>query len=144
MSSFKTKNITLMEEVETNEAEEIIELYRKKYKYFVLVPLLCFFISFVIMIANGQDIGNISSDTNTVLVVLPGVSFVLTVLGLIIYVAKMRPYLKLLKLAELNDRVRHEERIRFKERKRLESEMKTEFQTEDIEKTLTYVVKDEK
>lgn len=142
MSTFKANNITLIEEVETKEAEKIFESYKKKYKYFVIVPLLCLFISCIVMGTSSQNIGDTSP--NTILIVLPAVSVILTVVGIITYIAKMRPYTKLLKLAELNDKVRHEERIRFKERKRLESEVKTEFETDDIEKTFTYVGNEER
>ena len=128
MEKLKLKHITLMDEVETNEARKIFQEHQRKYSPLVVVPLI---VSIVTLILGF--ILHISVLFNVALI-----AFVLTFIGAMIYSAKMQPFWKLLKIAKLNDKIRHTERIREKERQRLANlALKDKKYTiDDIETTL--------
>lgn len=129
MKKIEVKNITLMDDVETKEAESLY--YVAKHKYFppyCFVSLL-FFIFLLLTLAGSGD--KEDSELFLGLTILFGI---VAFLARSIYTSKMKPYKKLLKIAELNDRIRHEERIRENERNRIIDEKK--YSTKSIDKTL--------
>ena len=118
------KNITLYE---TPEEDEVKSILRKKQKIwfllFILLPL--FTLSFVFLAA-----GAIVEFS-----IFISISGLATIIIIPICVKHLSLYKKLLKVARMNDRIRHEARLWFKENKRL-SEMQSS-QSEELEKTFS-------
>lgn len=157
---FKIKNITLMEEVETEEARELLSKARWRYCALWLVPLILIIINFFGLVislskttvVNSHSKTAIMSTTNSsggVVGVEPNLPFtiffaVFTIISIIafvvclcIYINKIAIFKKLLKIAKINDRIRHEERIREKERQRIRAGLHMQkINTEDIQKTI--------
>lgn len=125
MKNIEVKNITLMDEVETKEAEEIYEKFRVKYSLIMVVPILLFFISTVGLILKITEPAKYAIALNT-MIILTIISLIVFIIGIAVYKNFMKPYEKLLEIAKLNDKIRHEEKIRDRERKRLQAENKEE------------------
>lgn len=123
-----------MEEIETKEAKKIFEERNKKYSSWYVVPSMLFFIAGITSLVL-YFIGK--TNPPTILLAITGISFIFIFIGSSIYTSLMKPYYKLLKIARLNDRLRHEERIRDKERRRLaEMTESKKYTTKDIDATL--------
>jgi len=147
MKEIEVRNITLMEKVETQEAEGYYYKNKFKYCFFYIIPAMLFFLFLVLTIIEAQKVVNITT-TNGILIEkqnmdryitfmsLMFTSILVTLLGIAIYRHKMKPYRELLTIAKLNDRIRHEEKIRNNERKRLEVEKKRTYTKKDISDTL--------
>lgn len=143
------KNITLMDETETKEAEELYKKCNKIFCWMFIAPLIIFIIVGIGTIcqfndntfvsgghgSTGYTINNNPSLLNG-LYICCIIFALLTIIGFFVYRKLMRPYKKLLKLAEKNDLIRHEEKIRYKERARLQKEHDKKYVTKDIENTI--------
>ena len=154
----RIKNITLMEEVETEEAEEILEEAKEHYKLLKSIPLYIFLgflamsiISIFFIVPIPINSSNMVVTSHEKEVVTPQLVpafviclWILTIFSLIaliicsnIYANKLKPFYRLLEIAKMNDKIRHEERIREKERQRLRSNKgKQEFLVNDVENTI--------
>ena len=135
MEKLKLKHITLMDEVETNEARKIFTEHQRKYSPLIVVPLIVSIVTLLLgLLLPTPELATMTS----ILLKIALAAFVLTFIGAAIYSAKMKPYLKLLKIAKLNDRIRHTERIREKERQRLANPANKDkkYTVDDIDTTL--------
>ena len=147
MEKIEVKNITLMEKVETEEAECYYYKNKSKYCFLYIIPALLFILFLVLTIIESQKTVNINTS-NGILIEKQNMDryitfmslmfsfFVITFIGFAIYRYKMKPYKELLAIAKLNDRIRHEEKIRNNERKRLKTEQKSIYTIKDISDTL--------
>lgn len=147
MKNIQVKNITLMEKVETTEAEGYYYKNKLKYSFFYIIPALLFFLFLVLTIIESQKTVNIKVS-NSILIEKQNMDryitfmslmcafIVFTILGFAIYRHKMKPYRELLTIAKLNDKIRHEEKIRNNERKRLETEQRNIYTTKEISDTI--------
>lgn len=135
MSNINVKNIVLMEKVESEEAEKLYYEKRNKYQLIYTIPILCLFLFVILTIIqlNGEN-------PNVALLTFFEIMIVLFILSIIITIGIYRnliqPYKDLLKIAELNDKIRHEEKIRFKERKRLLSEEEKEYTPKEFKEAI--------
>ena len=149
MKNLEIKNITLIDEPETKEAEQIYKKYNKLFCLIFIIPLILFifvFIGAVFQDGNTIYISNQYSNTGyyqnnnqslmDALFVCCWIFGILTIIGFFIYKTLMKPYKKLLNLAERNDLIRHEEKIRHKERARLQEEDSVKYTKKDIDKTI--------
>lgn len=105
------KNLTIMETPETDELEKVI--YNKKTPFISILTALILVDIFFIVFSAVQP-------SQTILIIFALISCLITAIVYTIYRYTLKPYFKLLKLAKLNDRVRHEERLRIRERERYE------------------------
>ncbi len=123
-----------MEEIETEEAKEVFDEHHKKYSTWYVVPAMLFCVAGIaalVLFFMGE------TKPILTLLIITAVSFVFIFIGTSIYTSLMKPYWKLLKIARLNDRLRHEERIRDKERRRLaEMTESKKYTTKDIDATM--------
>lgn len=129
------KYITLIDEKETKEAKNYLNHKRASLCWIFIVPAfitIATFLSGLHIPFNFTSMGIIIAS-----IVLASVTFLLFVL----YICLLIPYYKLLKIAEQNDRVRHDEKLRFKERKRLELESE-EYSIKNFKNTISKVEKD--
>lgn len=146
MKKLEIKTITLMDEVETKEAESLFKHHKLKYCFIYLIPIFAFilFLSCLIIQSNKVVYNQINKNTfekintnpalfNTFLI-LTIIFAVITLIGFLIYKSKIKPYKKLVKIAMFNDRIRHEERIRENERQRIKE--KADYTKKDIDNTL--------
>lgn len=108
--------ITLIDELETKSAQKLLNMKLEQFRKIYFIPLIILIVSSVITIATNY---------NDIMLYILFLSILAFVVSLISYFIIIRPYVKLLKLAKFNDKIRHEEKIRFKERKRMEN-VKTE------------------
>lgn len=131
----KVKNITLMDEIETKEAEELYEIHHRKYSSFIAIPVLLLILFTALTISFGIKT-TIDKTSLIIFCVLSGISMLAVIAGISNYINKIKPYKKLLQIAKLNDRIRHEEKIRFKERKRLELNPEENYSSKDVDKTI--------
>lgn len=147
MKNIQVRNITLMEKVETLEAEGYYYKNKLKYCFFYIIPAILFLLFLILTIVESQKIVNINTtkgiliekqnmDRYITFMSLMFTFLAFTFLGFAIYRHKMKPYRDLLAIAKLNDRIRHEEKIRNNERKRLETEQKNTYTTKDISDTI--------
>lgn len=104
--------ITMIDELETKSAQKLLNMKLQQFRKIYFIPLIILIISGVITIASNYN------DTILYIFFLSILAFAIS---LLCYIILIRPYVKLLKLAKFNDKIRHEEKIRFKERKRMES-----------------------
>lgn len=104
--------ITMIDELETKSAQKLLNMKLDQFKIVYLIPLIILIISLVIAIATNY---------NDIILFILFLSLLAFALSLLCYFIIIRPYVKLLKLAKFNDKIRHEEKIRFKERKRMEN-----------------------
>lgn len=144
MEEIKVKNITLMDQVETKEAQRIYNYKKQKLNLLLIIPILCFFLSLIFtviqsnnVIRDGYQSINKNPELFTFLQLMTITSAMITIICIFIYRECIRPYKELLEVAKLNDRTRHEEKIRFRERKRLESENKTQYTKEELKETIS-------
>lgn len=147
MKNIQVKNITLMDKVETLEAEGYYYKNKSKYCFFYIIPALLFILFLVLTIIEAQKVVNIKTSNGILIekqnmdkyIAFMSIMFafvVMTVLGFVIYRHKMKPFRELLAIAKLNDRIRHEEKIRNNERKRLETELNKIYTVKDISETI--------
>ena len=117
-------SITLIETRETDEALENLKYQKKLFGgycsilwIFAVVPLAIFVYYYL------------STKDATNLYISIGIFVLCSIITDVMYEKMVKPYIELLKLAEKNDKIRHEERVRFEEKKRLEQleEMDTNF-----------------
>jgi hypothetical protein len=105
----KANNITLMDTPETDEAEllfmKVKKLFRLLYS-FILLFVIYFSIQLIIKFNNL----NFYLFLISACILLFALAYGATV---------MKPYLKMIKIAKINDLERHKERVRFKEELRL-------------------------
>lgn len=144
MEEIKVKNITLMDQVETKEAQKIYNERKQKLNLLLIIPILSFFLFLILtiiqsnnVIRDGYQSINKNPDLFTFFQVMTIASAMITIFCIFIYREGIRPYKELLEVAKLNDRTRHEEKIRFRERKRLESENKTQYTKEELKETIS-------
>lgn len=118
MKNIETKNITIPETPETDEANEILNEQKAKIWTQIIYIVLLNLIGLIICLSiKKQDISPLITWCSI---------FILCIIICLFYnIGKLRPYKELLKLAKANDKLRHEERIRYRERKRLEEEEPT-------------------
>mgnify|MGYP004662045101 CR=1 FL=1 len=120
-NKIKTKNITLMETPETDEALSILASVKYNYNYWIWgIFALRIVMIFMLTIFAVTKI----FDAVYVLVVFIAISLIASIILHIKRDKFFKPYRELLKIAQMNDKIRHEERIRFRERKRLEESEK--------------------
>ena len=132
MDKINAKDITLMDEVETEEAVRLKKEAKVKYIWLFIAPLIvyiAFWFPTCCFFPNRYTIGYVC-------LVIEIISLIAFLVGLIVYIKKIRPYKKLLKIAKNNDRIRYEERVRMKERRRLEQEGDREYTSRDVDKTV--------
>lgn len=132
MRKVEIKDITLKEEPETKEAKKLYKEHKTKYCFIVIIPLVLFIIFFLIVMS--YQLNGIPEE-KIYLIICLGISFLILIISLFIYFAKMRPFRKLLKIAKENDNIRHIERIKYRERKRLELEDKNEYTLKELKQT---------
>ena len=121
MKNLEIKNITLIDNPETKEAEKIYSNKSRLYCWIFIVPLII----------------SVCTISNKFPVLAFCIGFaILTIINFLIYKKVMQPYKKLLKLAEKNDLIRHEEKIRHKERARLQEDDNVTYTKKDIDKTM--------
>ena len=136
-----------MEKVETVEAEGHYYKNKLKYCFFYIIPIIFFLLFLILTIVESQKVVNIKTSNGILIekqnmdryitfMSLMFIFFVAIFLGFIIYRRKMKPYRELLAIAKLNDRIRHEEKIRNNERKRLETEQKNMYTAKEISDTM--------
>ncbi len=146
MKNIEIKTITLMDEVETKEAESLFKHHKLKYCFIYLIPIFSFILSLCCLIIQSNKVvyNQINKNTfekintnaalyNTFLV-LTIIFAIASLIAVLIYKSKIKPYKKLVKIAIFNDRIRHEERIRENERQRINE--KTDYTKKDIDNTL--------
>ena len=123
-TKIKTKNITLKQTPETDEALKLLSQVKEYLLNVIVILGVCFGVSllffFVSILYNRTfSIGFI------ILILFTAVGFGV---AFFVYLNKrssmLRPYYELLRVAQRNDEIRHEERIRWRERTRLNSEEK--------------------
>lgn len=118
MKQITVKNITLMQTPESDEARELLEEAKQKFKLYILwcIPAL---IVGVILLACGIALhSTVQIGIGSTFLVVFAISFVFFLSRRAAY---LRPYVELLKIAISNDKLRHDERIRWRERARLEA-----------------------
>lgn len=147
MKTLKTNQITLLENVETAEAEQIYKNKKLKYSLLFIIPFILFICFLACTIYEIQQTQLIETspkyfvktfqNTNALIAFccLTGISFWITIINIIIYQKKLKPYKDLLEIAKTNDKIRHEEKIREKERQRIKNEKETNYTIKDIENT---------
>lgn len=131
-NKIKVKNITLMETPETDEALSLLS--RAKDKYFIwslVMTVLVIFFGIVEFIFLQSITINVAYRVIGAFVWI--ISIVLLIVIRSLRRAYLKPYYELWNIAKLNDKIRHEERIRFRERKRLEQ---TESKFDNVKITM--------
>ena len=115
MKKYEFKYFT---DIETPETDEIEELYIKQkniYKYTFLIEITVLLFPFILIAAFSNNV-----HIDILLIVFSSLLITVITPTIIIYIHKTSYLRKKLKIAKLNDQVRHEERIRIKERKDFE------------------------
>ncbi|MGN1222246.1 MAG: Got1/Sft2-like family vesicle transport protein [Christensenellales bacterium] len=128
----QTKNITLKQTPETDEALKLLN-EKKSYLLKKIIALgicfaigILFFFCSLFQFVTSPVISNAFVTFINILSIFSMLSAI--VFGVLFFVylnkrsALLRPYYELLRVAQRNDEIRHEERIRWRERKRLEYE----------------------
>lgn len=123
-NNIPVKNITLKQTPETDEALLLLHGKQQYLKWALFATAVSFGLSFFISVILVLSIGTVSAG----LIIFFILVTVVTCAGFF-YIfnkrsAMLRPYYELLRIAQKNDDLRHEERIRWRERKRLEKEEK--------------------
>ena len=145
------KNVTLMDEVETKEAESLYNRARKKYCIIAFIPAILFIIFFICYLSNTLSSASAAStsglkeaaktiQTSTIFLILTIIFAIFTIIGVSVYKSKIDVYYKILKVARFNDKIRHEEKIRFKERLRLESIKNKPDNNKNLEKKVNTTI----
>lgn len=118
MKQITVKNITLMQTPESDEARELLEEAKQRFKLYILWCIPALIIGVVLL---GCGIGL----NNVVQIGIGSTFLVIFAISLIFFLSRraayLRPYIELLRIAISNDKLRHEERIRWRERARLEA-----------------------
>ncbi len=147
MKTLKTNQITLLENVETAEAEKIYNNKKLKYSFLFIIPFVSLICFLICVIYESQQTQLIETSQNFFVEAfknknafiafscLTGISFWITIINIIIYQKKLKPYKDLLEIAKTNDKIRHEEKIREKERQRIKNQTETNYTLKDIENT---------
>lgn len=117
MEKIRIKNITLMDKTETREAYAIYNSKRANCCLIFIIPII---ISSLLLLCVANNPEQMGDGGIGMLFVLTIILTLINIGAIYLYRNVMRPYKDLLEVAKLNDRVRHEEKIRFKERKRIE------------------------
>lgn len=140
----KLKEITLFETPETDEAKILLKKQKRKFLYWLLLSIGLTILSSILLAT--------AINTQAIWVI---VFFYFCALSIPIcvgmYLIKIVPYKKLLRIAKHNDRVRNDEHLRFKERLRLENSIKEKqnkqipqkiqkTKVEDIDKTINEIL----
>lgn len=134
-------NITLMDNLETKEAEA---LYRKKRKIYLLylIPVILDVVAIILLssafISRDLPLGFASIQLAVSIVISPiasifslkgvfGLIFIIISIILWIVFPKicrniLKPYKELMQLTKMNDQIRHDEKVRYKEKIRLQNE----------------------
>lgn len=129
MKNIETKNITLLEEVETIEAEELLHTQKIKWLWLFIVPLALAVVFLILSLSLRFP------QVFSLVIFCVLIAIALANIG--VYFKQLAPYIKLKRVAQLNDRIRHEEKIRFKERQRLQQEdYKEKYTKQDITNTI--------
>ena len=118
MKNIETKNITIPETPETDEANKILNKQKAKIWTQIICIVLLNLIGLIICLS-------IKKQHNTPLITWCSIFILCIIICFFYYIGKLRPYKGLLRLAKANDKLRHEARIRYRERKRLEEEEPT-------------------
>lgn len=147
MRTLKIKNITLADNVETKEAKQIYKIQKLKYSLLIIIPLILFLCFISCLIYESQQYNEYANllpgidtyqhpDLILTFFILSIVTFLIIIINIVIYFQKLKPYKDLIEIAETNDRIRHEEKIREMERQRLKNgPITTKYTIEDIETT---------
>ena len=148
MKTLKIKNITLSDDVETKEAKQIYKVQKLKYSLLIIIPVILFLCFIFCLLYESQQYneyanlfpGLINKYQNPDLIVtflcLSIITFLILIINIVIFFQKLKPYKELIEIAEKNDKIRHEEKIREMERQRLRNEpITTTYTIEDIEIT---------
>ena len=118
MREIVVKNITLMQTPESDEARELLEDAKHRFKIYFLWCVPAFIVGTILLIC-GATMGQ------TLLISLGAVFLGMFLISCIYYYSRrtayLRPYVELLRVAISNDKLRHDERIRWRERARLEN-----------------------
>ena len=112
---FDNYKTTIEESIETKEALKKLEQQKRKAFKINAISTVLGVIGFILFIS-------LSTNSSNSLYIILAFACIGLVSGTYAYTqdSLVKPYLKNLKVARENDKVRHEERIRFYERKRLE------------------------
>ena len=127
---FDNYKTTIEESIETKEALKKLEEQKRKAFKINAISTVLGVIGFILFIS-------LSTNSNNSLYIILAFACIGLVSGTYAYTqdSLVKPYLKNLKVARENDKVRHEERIRFYERKRLEEDG-TQIEEIDLETRL--------
>lgn len=129
MKNIKTKNITIPETPETDEAEKLLSKKLqdiKNIKYILLgitLPTAIILNLIALPILATHELATIKVFTVFYLIAV-AIIFFIWYYYKIYKNAQLKPFQELLELAISNDKIRHEEKIRYNERKKLEQETK--------------------
>lgn len=117
MREIVVKNITIMQTPESDEARELLEDAKRKFRIYFLWCIPAFIVGTILLIC-GATMGQ------TLLISLGAVFLGMFLICCIYYFSRraayLSPYIELLRVAISNDKLRHDERIRWRERARLE------------------------
>lgn len=139
----KLKEITLFETPETDEAKMLLKKQKRKFIYWLLLSLGLTFCSCIFLVTAIQN-------QNIWLIAFFYLCALSTPICIFVYLKKIIPYKKLLRIARHNDSVRNDEHLRFKERLRLENQLKEKktqipqkpqkTKVDDIDKTINEII----
>lgn len=118
MREIEVKNITIMQTPESDEARELLEEAKQKFRLYFLWCVPAFIVGTILLICGAIN-------ANTLLISLGATFLACFVICCIYYFSRraayLSPYIELLRVAISNDKLRHDERIRWRERARLEN-----------------------
>lgn len=118
MREIEVKNITIMQTPESDEARELLEEAKQKFRLYFLWCVPAFIVGTILLICGAIN-------AHTLLISLGATFLACFVICCIYYFSRraayLSPYIELLRVAISNDKLRHDERIRWRERARLEN-----------------------
>ena len=129
MKKINANNITMKENIETEEAKK---LKNNKVKKFIAIPIVPLILAIIFAIINFAD----TRYTQLPLMILMYICILLFFIGLIVFFILVAPYFQLVRTAKKNDRIRYEEKIRFNERKRLEQNNDEKITRKKVKETI--------
>lgn len=133
MKKINANNITMQENIETEEAKK---LKNNKVKKFIAIPIVPFILFIISIIVLTNNIKNTTEQQVITYIIFSCICYFLFIVGLIVFFILMKPYFKLVRTAKKNDRIRYEEKIRFNERKRLEQNNDEKITRKKVKETI--------
>lgn len=124
MEKIDIKNITLMENIESRELEQIILEKERRNSIIYLFIIFLFWITIPTIIASlilkNEQISTISFNQVSWIVIYMGIVICASIIVFNRLKRKIAPYRQLYELAKENDKTRHKAKIFYNEIKRLE------------------------